>query len=276
MTKTQTAEPLVAPDVLERVLAKGRSTGAEFSEIYIEDKRSTSAGLDDGKVEQVTSGRDRGAGIRVVSGETTGFAHTSDLSERGLLAAAQAAALAAKQGDGGVHKVQLGDVLRHSVNTVKLSPDAVEKSRKVELLKRVDAAARAVNASIVQVSAGYGDSRKRILIANSNGVFSADEQVRTLLRVSVVATGDGGMQTGYDSLGHTIGFEMFDENDVEELAIRAAKHALRHRARCQLSSSAAAVVFCFTKRVVTVSKQTSSAKVRVSIAARWANLLRHH
>ena len=226
MSKTQTVEPLVAPDVLERVLAKGRSTGAEFSEIYIEDKRSTSAGLDDGKVEQVTSGRDRGAGIRVVSGETTGFAHTSDLSERGLLAAAEAAALAAKQGGGGVHKVQLGDVLRHSVNTVKLSPDAVEKSRKVELLKRVDAAARAVNASIVQVSAGYGDSRKRILIANSNGVLSADEQVRTLLRVSVVATGDGGMQTGYDSLGHTIGFEMFDENDVEELAIRAAKQAV--------------------------------------------------
>ena len=46
--KSQTAEPLVASDVLERVLAKGRSTGAEFAEVYIEDKRSTSAGLDDG------------------------------------------------------------------------------------------------------------------------------------------------------------------------------------------------------------------------------------
>ena len=226
MTKTQTAEPLVASDVLERVLAKGRSTGAEFAEIYIEDKRSTSAGLDDGKVEQVTSGRDRGAGIRVVAGETTGFAHTSDLSERGLLAAAEAAAVAAKQGGGGVNKVQLGAELRHAVNTVKISPDGVEKSRKVDLLKRADAAARAVNSAIVQVSAGYGDSLRRILVANSNGVLSADDQVRTLLRVSVVATGDGGMQTGYDSLGHTIGFELFDENDVEELAIRAAKQAV--------------------------------------------------
>ena len=98
-----TSGNLVEADVIAKVLAKGRSTGAEFSEIYIEDKRSTSAGLDDGKVEQVTSGRDRGAGIRVVAGETTGFAHTSDLSERGLLAAAEAAAAAARQGDGGVH-----------------------------------------------------------------------------------------------------------------------------------------------------------------------------
>ena len=65
---TRTQENLVEADVIAKVLAKGRSTGAEFSEIYIEDKRSTSAGLDDGKVEQVTSGRDRGAGIRVVAG----------------------------------------------------------------------------------------------------------------------------------------------------------------------------------------------------------------
>lgn len=49
---------LVAPDVLSRVLVKGRSTGAEFSEVFVEDKRSTSAGLDDGKIEQVSSGRD--------------------------------------------------------------------------------------------------------------------------------------------------------------------------------------------------------------------------
>ncbi len=224
--KPKPLQPLVEADVLARVLSKGRSTGAEFAEIYIEDKHSTSAGLDDGKVEQVTSGRDRGAGIRVVAGETTGFAHTSDLSERGLLVAALAAAEAAKQGDGGVHKIGLRPLLRHPVNTVRIAPDEVAKARKVEMLMRVDAAARSVDGSVVQVSAGYGDSMKRILIANSEGVFSADDQVRTLFRVSVVASGDAGMQTGYDSLGHTIGFELFDEHDVEELAVRAAKQAI--------------------------------------------------
>ena len=218
--------PLVDADVIAKVLAKGRATGAEFSEIYIEDKRSTSAALDDGKVEQVTSGRDRGAGIRVVAGETTGFAHTSDLSERGLLAAAEAAAAAAKQGDGGVHTIALQQLLRHPVNNVRVNLGDVPKASKVELLNRANAAARSVDGAIVQVSAGYGDSFKRILVANSDGVFSADDQVRTLFRVSVVASGDGGMQTGYDSLGHTIGFELFDDNDVEEMALRAAKQAI--------------------------------------------------
>ena len=237
-----TESPLVDPEVVARVLAKGRSTGAEFAEIFVEDKRSTSAGLDDNKVEQVNSGRDRGAGIRVIAGETTGFAHTSDLSERGLLAAAEAAAQAARQGDGGVHKIALQPLLRHPVNTVRTSPDTVAKATKVELLMRANDAARSLDSAIVQVSAGYGDSIKRILVANSEGVFSVDTQVRTLFRISAIANGDAGMQTGYQSLGHTIGFEVFDENDVEELAMAAARQALTKLKARPAPSSAMPVV----------------------------------
>ena len=51
-----TLSELVGKETIEKVLAKGRSTGAGFSEIFIEDKRSTSAGLDDGRIEQVTTG----------------------------------------------------------------------------------------------------------------------------------------------------------------------------------------------------------------------------
>jgi TldD protein len=217
---------MIDHDVLERVLAAAMRSGGEFAEVYAEDKRSTSAGLDDGKVEQVTSGRDRGAGIRVVKGETTGFAHTADLSEAGLRAAADAAGAAASQGGGGVRTIALTRQHVRAVNDVEIFPDTVAKSAKVELLVRADEAARAAGSAIVQVSAGYADSRKRILVANSDGLLAEDEQVRTLFRLSAVASGDTGMQTGYDSLGHTIGFELFDRHDVEELARRAAGRAL--------------------------------------------------
>ena len=93
--------------VLERVLGAGVRTGGEFAEVFVEDKQNGSATLDDGRVEQLSSGRDRWAGIRVVVGETTGFAHTSDLSESGLRAAAEAAAAAASQGGGGTRTVAL-------------------------------------------------------------------------------------------------------------------------------------------------------------------------
>ena len=93
---------MIDHDIVERTIAAALRTGADFAEVYAEDKRNTSVALDDGRIEQVTSGRDRGAGIRVIKGDTTGFAHTSDLSEPGLAEAAAAAAAAASQGDGQV------------------------------------------------------------------------------------------------------------------------------------------------------------------------------
>ncbi len=217
---------MIDHDVLERILSGALRTGAEFAEVYAEDKRSTSASLDDGRVEQVTSGRDRGAGIRVVKGDTTGFAHTADLSESGLAAAAAAAAAAASQGGGGARTVALGPAGRHAVNTIGQFPDDVPKASKVELLRRVDEAARSVGPEIVQVSAGYGDSRKRVLIANTDGVLADDEVVRVLMRISAIANGDTGMQTGFQSMGHTVGWEVFDSIDVEELARDAARQAI--------------------------------------------------
>jgi TldD protein len=217
---------VIERDVLERVLTSAMQSGADFAEVYAEDRASTSAALDDGRVEQVTSGRDRGAGIRVVRGEPTGFAHTSDLSEAGLTAAAEAARAAAASGNGGVRTIALTRRPDHPVSPVDRRPGEVGKATKVDLLRRVDEAARATGGAVVQVSAGYADGHKRILVANSDGLLAEDEQVRHLLRVSVVASGDAGMQTGFDSLGRTIGFELFDEHDVEELAQRAARQAL--------------------------------------------------
>jgi TldD protein len=217
---------MIDQDVLTKVLGAAVRNGAEFAEVFVEDKRSTSAGLDDGRIEQVTSGRDRGAGIRVVKGDTTGFAHTADLSESGLLAAASSAAAAASQGGGGVRTIALTRRDATQVNTVSRYPDEVPKAAKVELLRRIDDAARSAGASIVQVSAGYGDSRRRILVANTDGVLAEDEQVRSLVRMSVVANGDAGMQTGFQSAGQTVGFEMFDAVDVEELARDAARMAI--------------------------------------------------
>ncbi|MBI4882523.1 MAG: TldD/PmbA family protein [Actinobacteria bacterium] len=217
---------MIEQDVLQRVLASAVRTGADFAEVYAEDKRSTSVALDDGRVEQVTSGRDRGAGIRVVKGDTTGFAHTADLSEAGLNAAAQAAATAASQGDGVTRTIALNRSADRVVSPVSKYPDEVRKADKVAILQCIDDTARSAGAAVVQVSAGYGDSRKHILIANTDGVLATDEQVRTLVRVMVVVDGDSGMQTGYQSAGHTMGFELFDKVDVDALARDAARQAI--------------------------------------------------
>ena len=219
---------MLDPSLLQRALETALRTGGDFAEVFVEDKRTSSARLDDRRVEELTSGRDRGAGIRVVVGETTGFAHTSDLSEDGLRRAADAAAAAARGGGGGVRTVALTAAEAPAPYRATVAPEDVAKDRKVELLLRADDAARSGPGAgaVVQVSAGYADSRRRIQVANSDGLMASDDVVRTRFGVSAVARGDTGMQTGYEGVARTMGFEIFDELDVEEVAGKASARAL--------------------------------------------------
>ncbi len=217
---------MIDEGIVLRVLERALQSGGDFAEVFAEDRRSSSAQLDDGRVEDLASGRERGAGIRVVSGETTGFAHTSDLSETGLSQAAAAASGAARGGGGGQRSVALRRSHAEARNEVDVLPETVSKADKVALLQRADDAARSAGGAIRQVSAGYGDSRRRILVANSDGVLVSDDQVKTRFSVGCVAQGDTGMQTGRESIGATIGFELFDRHDVEDLGRRAANRAL--------------------------------------------------
>ncbi|MEM9036500.1 MAG: TldD/PmbA family protein [Actinomycetota bacterium] len=212
-------------DVVQRTLGEALSTGAEFAEVFAEDRRSTAAYLDDGRIEELSSGRRRGVGIRVVVGESTGFAHTADLSPEGLRSAARRAAASARGGGAVQTPAELAavDVTPHPVEVL---PETIEKAVKVDLLRSADEAARSVDAAISQVAARYSEGRRRILVANSDGVFGEDDQVRTLFSVNAIASGDTGMQTGRETIGHTVGFELFDLYDVEELARRAAARAI--------------------------------------------------
>lgn len=199
--------------------------GAEFAEVFVEDRSSASASLDQRRIQELGSSRSRGAGVRVVVGETTGFAHTADLSSSGLLAAAHAAAAVAREGRGGVREVRL-EPLRAHPSAALVQPASVPKARKIELMLRADEVARATASAISQVQVGLSDSTRRFVVANSEGVFAADDQVRTRFAVSCVANGDGGMQTGYRPLAATRGFEFLSSESIDEAARGAAHQAM--------------------------------------------------
>src|SRR5829696_7305413 len=163
---------VIEESVLERVLGEALRRGGDLAEVFAEDRRSTGARLEDGRVEELSSGRDRGAGIRVVVGDSVGFAHTADLSEPGLLAAA-AAASAAARGTGGEARTVALD--RGRLDGATTPPASAAKRDKVELLRRADDAARAASGAIRQVGVTYGDGRRRVLVANSDGLLATDE-----------------------------------------------------------------------------------------------------
>jgi TldD protein len=113
---------------------------------------------------------------------------------------------------------------RHS--PIDVLPETVSKAEKVALLRRADEIVRGSGSAIRQASVSYADSRRRTLVANSDGVFVEDDIVRTRFAVQAVAVADTGMQTGYDVLARTAGFEILTEEQIERMAREAARRAI--------------------------------------------------
>ena len=207
------------------VLAAARRTGAAFAEVFAEERGSTSARVDDGRVEELTRGLDRGAGIRVVVGDTTSYAYSNRLDAEALFNAAEVAAAAARNGtQGGVLDLRRAEpAIRHPAAQ---PAQEVDPERKVEWLREAEEAARTHAPEVRQVVVGYGDSKQRILIANSDGLWAEEERHRLRLVASVVAGRDGLMQTGFDGPAGLGGVEVLERFPPSETGRRAARMAV--------------------------------------------------
>src|SRR5881296_1561212 len=150
------------------VLRAARRRGGAFSELFVEERSSTSIRLDDGTVEELTTGLDRGAGVRVAQGTTYGYAYSNRLDRDALLEAA-AAASAALHGGAAGSVVDLTDRFGPGTNRAERDAGSVPAADKVAWLREVDEVARAASDEVVQVTGIYFDSLQRRLIASSDG-----------------------------------------------------------------------------------------------------------
>ncbi|NLY51715.1 MAG: TldD/PmbA family protein [Firmicutes bacterium] len=213
-------------DKLAAVLAVASRAGSDYADIFIEEAYTAQIFCEQDRIERVTAGIDAGAGIRVISGETTAYAYTNDLSLDGLKEAARIAAAAARQREGDT-TIDLRQRHPSFQLPIAIPPETVAIAKKVEVVEKANQAARGADPKVRQVTVSYRDISQRVVIANSAGSWVEDERIRTNLSVNVIAMEDDKIQTGYESLGGVIGFELFQEQNPEELALKAARRAVR-------------------------------------------------
>lgn len=211
--------------VVRRVLAEALAGGADVAEIFVEERRSSGLRLEDRRVEDVFSGADTGAGIRVLAGDKASYAHTNLLDEAPLLDAARAAR-AGSQGSGPVTVADLSRV-EGAVHRVRVRPETVDVADKVAALRVADDAARSAGGEVRQVVASYSDIRQRLLIATSDGLWATDDRTRVRFATQVVAGRNGTISTGFEAPGHSGGYELLDEHPAAQVGARAAAKAIR-------------------------------------------------
>jgi TldD protein len=214
---------LVEASLAQRVLGLALARGGDFAELYAEARQSFGISLDDQRVERPQGGRERGACLRVVLGDSSYYGHVDGLAEEDLLRVAESvsqglraqarepAALSAAERAGGHH--------------VQTRPEDVAAAEKADLLRACDARARGTAPEVAQSRIGYAESRRQVEVFNSEGRAAADDRTRVRLSAQVVARRDGRVETGTDTLGGHAGWELI-QADPEAVGDRAAQRAL--------------------------------------------------
>ena len=216
---------MISQELCARVLQKAMSTGADFAELFADYTASTAISMIDSRVDAVKSAVVSGAAVRVYQGLRSVMATTVDKSEAGLLRCAEQAAEALGQGSAPM-EIVLREQLFPNIHPVKIVPSSVCNAQKTTILKDAYFAARDYDSSVRQVTGTLADKDRRILIANSEGLYTQDRQISTRLSISAVAEKGSGSQTGSFNPGRSMGLEMFDEIDPKAVGLRAARQAV--------------------------------------------------
>jgi TldD protein len=196
----------VDPDRAAALLREALA-GADDGELFVERSESESFLFDDGRLKSAAYDATEGFGLRVVAGETAGYAHASEISEAAIKRAADSASLA-KRGYAGVaaESPRATNAKLYGEESPLASPDF---SDKVALLQEIDAWARARDPRIVQVLGSMAGERRTVEIVRADGRLIRDVRPLCRINVQISVERDGRRETGTSGAGGRTGFEGF-------------------------------------------------------------------
>jgi len=214
-------------DVIKKVLSICHRAGADFSEIFVEEKETNSLRLEDSRIERASSGLDRGYGIRARFGDNTLYSFSNDFKMESIIDAANVL-VSSVNGYQRVTMLNLGKKdVRSAINTSTFLPEDIDWQDKINYLLNSDRVAREYSSEIVQVVIVYGDEIQRVLIANSRGTYAFDERIRTRFVAQAIAKRGDKVQTGYVPVAALKGLELLREKNPADIALKAAQIAVR-------------------------------------------------
>jgi TldD protein len=211
---------------LENLLNISMSKGGDYADLYLEYTVVNSLNLEEQIIKSANRSVRQGVGVRVISGERTGYAFCDEIAVDAIgKAALTAAHIAKSQVASGPVNVSAGR-LAHDLYPVAhpISDEPLE--RKIELLTRIDRTSRAYDRRVREVQASLADEYKVVLIATSEGKLIGDLQPLARVRVMCIADDDGNLQSGVSGGGGRIGFDFFNDRLIEHYANEAARQAI--------------------------------------------------
>jgi TldD protein len=202
----------VTPALMERLLGGSLARRVDDADIYLEYRVNEELVLEENVVKKASRHVSQGAGVRAQADTRTGYAHTDEISLANLEEAArQARAIADRASTSGGALAVPGRGRAHDLYTLAEAPIVTALERKLELLRKIDAAARAADPRIAQVIASLSSEEVVMLIATASGWTIGDVRPLTRLNVTVIAEESGKREIGSWGGGGRVPFDYFLE-----------------------------------------------------------------
>lgn len=186
-------ETLLDADAALRIL-RDATHGADDGELFLERRRSEGIVLDDGRIKTASYDASEGFGLRAVRGDVAGYAHASEISESALLRAVGTVKLAVGGGGG----VLAAAPVRTNTRLYGDGDPMMDATfaAKIDILKEIDAYARAMDPRVVQVSATISAGLQEIEILRPEGERYSDVRPMARMNVSVIVADKGLREQG--------------------------------------------------------------------------------
>jgi TldD protein len=203
--------------------------GADDGELFLERSRSESLVLDDGRIRNASYDASEGFGLRAVRGEVAGYAHATEISERALRRAAETARLAVGDGGGTMAASPQGTNVRLYTDADPMADASF--ALKIDMLREIDAFARALDPRVVQVSASLAAGLQEVEILRPEGLRLRDVRPMARINISVIVEENGRRESGGSGGGGRFGLSRLMEpahwQGVAREALRIALVNLR-------------------------------------------------
>lgn len=208
--------------IVERLLSTALERGGDYADIFCERRLATSFRLQSGQIHESGLGVTQGVGIRVIVGESSGYAYSDDLSFEALQRAARIASLIARENRGEQRAVRV----QSRAVTPYYDPERAAHAPSgayVKLLERAELAARAFDPRVSAVNASITDELQDVWIGTSDGRWLHDHRPLISLGVQVVSSRDGERAQGFVGDGGRTSIAFYEERTPESIAREAAQ-----------------------------------------------------
>jgi TldD protein len=215
----------VDQQLITKIISAGLERGGGFCDLYFEHRVSNWVGLQDEAVNRAYCNIDYGVGIRVVSGDQTGYSYTEELTADAMIKAARTAANIANQ-SGKAGPLEFNFQRTANYYPVEKAWADVGIDEKIPVVQNLNTLLHEKDKRITKTRVWYGDWTSRVMIADSDGTLSCDYRPMAEVHASCSAEQNGEREEGWYSLAARKGPEHFSDENMEKVASEAVRRTV--------------------------------------------------